>query len=191
MSRFTVNNVFSCADIVSSRRAAAASVSPLDPVTPSTPITITNSPIVVALNQGGKQSPPVIVPSNNPISGIPSPQAVTALVTSVMRSVKSPGSNARAMLHSHCPSSQTVPVSPLIKSANISESVTEAKPVNVTKLSSPQHITSLLQKLQQGTSLSKLISTASNSSTSRQLFTHSTPNKTTNSSPSITEASKQ
>ncbi len=151
------------------------------------------------LSSDSKPSSPVIVPSI-PVSGIPSPQAVTALVTSVMRGAKipaskSPGSNARALLHSHCPSSQAVPISPLIKSsANIPESVaqmqaTETKVVNVVKLPSPQHITSLLQQLQKGTSLSKLISTAANSSASRQLFTSSTPNKT-NSAPNIAQASK-
>lgn len=197
---------------MSSRKAAAAaSLSPrltLDPVTPSTPQSVTSSPLVMAINQTlvsgsnfpGKPSSPVIVPSN-PTSGIPSPQAVTALVTNVMRgakvpTLKSPGSNTRALLHSHCPTSQAVPISPLIKSsANIPESITQiqaagAKAVNVSKLPSPQHITTLLQQLQQGTSLSKLISTAASSSASRQLFTNSTPSKT-NPAPSITQASKQ
>ncbi len=207
---------------MSSKRAAA--VVPATPistpniipaVSPLTPQSITNSPLVreqlmTALGQtlrssssspAIKPSSPVIVPSI-PMSGIPSPQAVTALVTSVMRGVKvpiskSPGVSAKA-LHNHCPSSQPVPASPLVKSAaNIAQTQSQSpitaksetslqatRVVNVSKLSSPQHITSLLQQLQQNASLSKLISTAASSNASRQLFTNSAQKKTSDASTS-------
>ncbi len=224
---FTVWQIFSIiyADIVSSKReAAAVPATPISTpdtipaVSPLTPQSIANSPLVreqlmSALSQtlrssssspAIKPSSPVIVPLT-PMSGIPSPQAVTALVTSVMRGTKvpiskSPGVSAKALLHSHCPSSQPpVPASPLVKSAaNVAQTQSQSpitaksetslqatRVVNVSKLSSPQHcITSLLQQLQQNASLSKLISTAASSSASRQLFTNSAQKKSSDPSTS-------
>lgn len=155
-------------------------------------------------------SSPVIVPNNMDLS---SSRAVSAFLSNVMKNVKAPAKHggsestgllAKSVLHSHCPSSQQAPVSPLVKSStgsivpqspalmsNDGRRVKDAsspvsghgspltaqshKVVTVSKLPSPEQLTSLLQQLQQNSSLSRLISTAANSVVSRQLFNGSNP----------------
>ena len=126
----------------------------------------------------------VLVPNNmspSSLSGLSSPQTTASLITNsicgknmVPIAVKQPShSSVKAVLHSHCPSNQPECVSPLIKSSFANMESTEgiqssplslttkspsAKFVTVSKVSNDEHLTSILQQLQQNPNISKLLS---------------------------------
>ena len=158
----------------------------------SSPALKPSSPVIVPANVGGS--------SPRAVNALVSSMMRSAKVPIKPASNGSPVLSAKAMLHSTCPSAQQAPVSPLVKSSagsigtqslstlsndarKLSTNPTSArgspstslgsqahKVVTVSKLPSPEQLTSLLQQLQQNSSLSKLISTAANTVVSRQLF---------------------
>ena len=162
----------------------------------SSPALKPSSPVIVPANVGGSMS----MSSPRAVTALVSNMMRSAKVPIKPASNGSPVLSAKALLHSTCPSAQQAPVSPLVKSSAVSVGTqspstlskdarmlstnpTSArgspstplgsqshKVVTVSKLPSPEQLTSLLQQLQQNSSLSKLISTAANTVVSRQLF---------------------